>query len=162
MQCDMVAGGPRGNALIAQTARNLWKSGAYYRGLPLGLIGIFPYAAIDLGTFEWMKRSYTTSRAKKLGIREDDVEVPNIAVLAIGASSGTIGASIVYPLNLLRTRLQAQGSAQHPQTYTGVWDVVSRTIKNEGFRGLFKGLAPNLMKVVPAVSIVSIIRFLCR
>ncbi|KAK6345980.1 hypothetical protein TWF730_010316 [Orbilia blumenaviensis] len=153
MQCEMVAGGPRGNQLIAATARKLWRTGGFYRGLPLGLVGIFPYSAIDLGTFEWMKRSYITARSKTLGIREEDFQMSNFVVLAIGATSGSVGASIVYPINLLRTRLQAQGTAQHPQTYTGMWDVTSRTLKQEGVKGLFKGLTPNLMKVVPAVSI---------
>ncbi|KAF3915253.1 Mitoferrin [Dactylellina cionopaga] len=154
MQCEMVAGGPRGNQLIIDTARKLWSSGGFYRGLPLGLIGIFPYSAIDLGTFEWMKRSYAAARSKALGIQEDDFQVSNMVVLAIGATSGSIGASIVYPINLLRTRLQAQGTAQHPQTYTGMWDVTTKTLKQEGFKGLFRGLTPNLLKVVPAVSIV--------
>lgn len=34
-------------------------------------------------------------------------------------------------------------------------DVTRQTLKGEGVRGLFKGLTPNLLKVVPAVSIVS-------
>jgi solute carrier family 25 phosphate transporter 23/24/25/41 len=73
----------------------------------------------------------------------------------MGGFSGAFGASIVYPLNLLRTRLQSQGTAGHPRTYTGIMDVTRQTLKHEGWRGLFKGLTPNLLKVVPAVSIVS-------
>ncbi|KAK6352775.1 hypothetical protein TWF696_004777 [Orbilia brochopaga] len=153
MQCEMVAGGPHGNELIASTAKKLWRTGGFYRGLPLGLLGIFPYSAIDLGTFELMKRSYITARAKSLGIREEDFQLSNIVVLGIGATSGSIGASIVYPINVLRTRLQAQGTQGHPQTYTGFWDVAGRTYKQEGVKGFFRGLTPNLLKVVPAVSI---------
>jgi len=81
------------------------------------------------------------------------VEVPNWVVLGIGATSGSVGATMVYPINVLRTRLQAQGTAQHPQTYTGMWDVAVKTYSAEGFRGMFRGLTPNLLKVVPAVSI---------
>ena len=136
----------------------LWSQGglaSFYRGLPLGLIGIFPYAAIDLGTFEWMKRGYAKSKAKSLGIPEDDVKLSAMVILGIGATSGSVGATVVYPINLLRTRLQAQGTTQHPQTYTGMMDVTVKTVQAEGFRGLFKGLTPNLLKVIPAVSIVS-------
>jgi solute carrier family 25 phosphate transporter 23/24/25/41 len=41
----------------------------------------------------------------------------------------------------------------HPPTYTGIWDVAQRTVKNEGVRGLYKGLTPNILKVAPALSI---------
>lgn len=157
MQCSLVEGGPRGNVLILQTVQQTFASGgmtAFYRGLPLALIGIFPYSAIDLGTFELMKRTYIKRRAKKLKREEKDVLLPNWITLAIGATSGSVGASIVYPINVLRTRLQAQGTAQHPQTYTGFWDVTNKTYRAEGPKGLFRGLTPNLMKVIPAVSIV--------
>ncbi len=32
-------------------------------------------------------------------------------------------------------------------------DVLTKTVKREGFFGLYKGMTPNLMKVVPAVGI---------
>jgi solute carrier family 25 (mitochondrial phosphate transporter), member 23/24/25/41 len=60
---------------------------------------------------------------------------------------------MVYPLNLLRTRLQAQGTVLHQPTYSGILDVTRRTIQGEGFVGLFRGVTPNLLKVAPAVSI---------
>ncbi|KAG0642060.1 mitochondrial carrier domain-containing protein [Tuber brumale] len=156
MQCELVENGSTGNKLILETLRKTWSNGglqAFYKGLPLALIGIFPYSAIDLGTFEYMKRSYTARKAKKLKCDEKEVEVPNWMVLGIGATSGSVGATVVYPINVLRTRLQAQGTAQHPQTYTGMWDVTVKTYSAEGFRGMFRGLTPNLLKVVPAVSI---------
>lgn len=71
----------------------------------------------------------------------------------MGAFSGTVGATLVYPINLLRTRLQAQGTYAHPHTYNGFSDVLKKTIQREGYQGLFKGLVPNLAKVCPAVSI---------
>ena len=162
MQCETVSGGLHGNKLLVATARKLWQTGgmrAFYRGLPTGLIGMFPYSAIDMGTFEYLKNAITNRTARKSGCHEDDA-APNSAVTAaIGGFSGALGASMVYPLNLLRTRLQAQGTVLHPKTYTGMWDVTVQTVKGEGFRGLFKGIAPNLIKVVPSVSIVSDILF---
>jgi solute carrier family 25 (mitochondrial phosphate transporter), member 23/24/25/41 len=34
-----------------------------------------------------------------------------------------------------------------PYEYAGLGDVLRRTLKHEGVRGLFKGLTPNLLKV---------------
>jgi solute carrier family 25 phosphate transporter 23/24/25/41 len=154
----MVDNGSRGNKLITETLMKTWKNGglkSFYRGLPLALIGIFPYSAIDLGTFELLKRHYAKKEALRTGIDENDIKLPSWMTLVIGGLSGSIGATAVYPLNLLRTRLQAQGTAQHPRTYTGMWDVTMRTFKEEGLRGMYRGWTPNMMKVIPAVSIVS-------
>lgn len=160
MQCEMVSGGLHGNRLIWATAKKMWQSGgvvAYYRGLPMGIVGIFPYAALDLGTFEYLKRGIARRNAKRLGCHEQDAEPGSFMTAAIGGFSGAFGASAVYPLNLLRTRLQSQGTVLHPRTYTGIMDVTRQTIAGEGVRGLFKGLTPNLLKVVPAVSITYVV-----
>ncbi|KAF7546019.1 hypothetical protein G7046_g9428 [Stylonectria norvegica] len=161
LQCETVKGGLKGGALIRQTALKMYADGgifAAYRGLTMGLVGMFPYSAIDMGTFELLKSSYKTYYAKKTGIHEDDVELGNVATGIIGATSGAFGASVVYPLNVVRTRLQTQGTAMHSATYTGIWDVTQKTIAREGYRGLYKGLTPNLLKVAPALSITWIVR----
>jgi solute carrier family 25 phosphate transporter 23/24/25/41 len=156
MQCEIVEGGIQGNKLIAETARKMWQSTgglAFFRGLPLGLIGMFPYAAIDLSTFEYLKSRLLARKARLNKCHEDDVPLSNFATGAIGAFSGALGASFVYPLNVLRTRLQAQGTVLHPATYDGILDVVRATYRTEGLRGFYKGITPNMLKVAPAVSI---------
>ncbi|KAM0554717.1 hypothetical protein ACHAPJ_006788 [Fusarium lateritium] len=156
LQCETVKDGLQGVALVRQTAVKMYADGglrACYRGLTMGLIGMFPYSAIDMGTFELLKKSYKSYYAKQDNMHEDDVKLGNIATGIIGASSGAFGASVVYPLNVVRTRLQTQGTAMHPATYTGIWDVTKKTIQREGYRGLYKGLTPNLLKVAPALSI---------
>lgn len=158
MQCETVKGGLHGNALILDTSKRTWTKGgfrAFYRGLPMGLLGMFPYSAIDLGTFEYLKRRVTMRNARIRGCHEESAtQLGAVITAAIGGFSGALGASLVYPLNFLRTRLQTQGTATHPRIYTGILDVTRQTIKGDGFLGLFRGLTPNLLKVVPAVSIV--------
>jgi len=160
MQCETVQGGLHGNALIKQTWKKMYKEGgmrASYRGLTMGLIGMFPYSAIDLGTFEYLKGVITRRNAKLMGCHEEDALPGSFATGIIGACSGAFGASIVYPLNVLRTRLQAQGTVLHPPTYSGLVDVTVKTVKKEGVRGLFKGITPNLLKVIPSVSITYVV-----
>ena len=156
MQCSTVEGGLTGNKLIAATAQKVWNARGllgFFRGLPLGLIGMFPYAAIDLSTFEYLKRALLARQARIKGCHEDDVPLNNFVTGAIGALSGGLSASVVYPLNVMRTRLQSQGTVLHPTTYTGIGDVARKTLAAEGPRGFYKGLTPNLLKVAPAVSI---------
>jgi solute carrier family 25 phosphate transporter 23/24/25/41 len=162
MQSNVKAHGLQGNALIMATAKQMMAKGgfrSYYRGLTMGLVGMFPYSAIDLGTFEFLKTRVTAYKAKMLNLpaTHPDCAPGSFATGAIGAFSGAFGASVVYPINLLRTRLQVQGTVLHPQTYTGVVDAARKTVRNEGVRGLFKGITPNLLKVVPAVSITYVV-----
>ncbi|GBE79699.1 Calcium-binding mitochondrial carrier SAL1 [Sparassis crispa] len=140
------AGAPK-QALLS-TARRVWGLGkfrAFYRGLTIGLIGVFPYSAIDMSTFEGLKLAYLRSTGKE--------EPGVLALLAFGSVSGSIGATSVYPINLVRTRLQASGSSGHPQRYAGILDVIQKTYARDGWRGFYRGLFPTLAKVVPAVSI---------
>ncbi|KAG2235339.1 hypothetical protein INT48_004958, partial [Thamnidium elegans] len=146
-------------SVITDTAKSMYARGgirAFWPGLTLGLIGVFPYQAMDLGIYETLKLSYLEYSQ---GEYNDDgtQKLPNIFVLwACGTISGTIGATSVYPLNVIRTRrvrLQAQGTAGHPRLYKSPWDATKVTFQTEGPKGFYKGLGPTLLKVVPAVSL---------
>jgi len=116
-----------------------------FRGLTPALIGIVPYCAIDLGVYNTLKDLYAKRNPNKTpGI---------ITVLSCGAISSTSAQLASYPLGLVRTRLQAQGMRGRPILYHGMMDCFVKTIKNEGFVGLYKGIVPNLLKAVPAISI---------
>lgn len=138
----------KGNALYIATAKKMFTSGgirAYYSGLSMGLIGVFPYSAIDMSLFAAFKKAYTQYTG--------DEEPGALGSLTFGALSGGLGATSVYPLNLLRTRMQTQGTPAHPQRYTGWKDVAVKCYRNEGARGFYKGLAPTLLKVSPSMGI---------
>ncbi|ODV95982.1 hypothetical protein PACTADRAFT_49405 [Pachysolen tannophilus NRRL Y-2460] len=156
VQCAQLDSNLRGTQLLIKTAKEMYSDHGikiFYRGLLAGVTGIFPYAALDLGTFSTIKKWYFQKESKRTGIPEDDIKLPNHIVLSMGAVSGTFGASMVYPINLLRTRLQAQGTFAHPHRYNGFFDCARKTIMREGYSGLYKGLTPNLLKVAPSVSI---------
>ncbi|KAF8408528.1 hypothetical protein HHK36_007684 [Tetracentron sinense] len=118
---------------------------AFYRGLIPSLLGIIPYAGIDLAAYETLKdmsKSYILH----------DSEPGPLVQLGCGTISGGLGATCVYPLQVIRTRMQAQRS-NTATAYKGMSDVFWRTLQREGFRGFYKGLFPNLLKVVPCASI---------
>ena len=78
---------------------------------------------------------------------------PHLSILGAGMVSSTVAQLVSYPLALVRTRLQAQGVGGAPLKYHGMVDVIQKTIRVEGLRGLYKGLLPNLMKMAPAAGI---------
>ncbi|XP_028761133.1 calcium-binding mitochondrial carrier protein SCaMC-3 [Neltuma alba] len=118
---------------------------AFYRGLIPSLLGIIPYAGIDLAAYETLKEM-----SKKYILHDE--EAGPLVQLGCGTASGALGATCVYPLQVVRTRMQAQ-RPKGDSAYGGMGDVFKRTFKHEGFRGFYKGIFPNLLKVVPSASI---------
>ncbi|XP_008805618.1 calcium-dependent mitochondrial ATP-magnesium/phosphate carrier protein 3-like [Phoenix dactylifera] len=118
---------------------------AFYRGLVPSLLGIIPYAGIDLAAYETLKDISKTHILK-------DSEPGPLVQLGCGTISGALGATCVYPLQVIRTRMQAQ-CTYSTTAYKGMSDVFWRTLQHEGFLGFYKGIFPNLLKVVPSASI---------
>ncbi|XP_051122560.1 nicotinamide adenine dinucleotide transporter 2, mitochondrial-like [Andrographis paniculata] len=69
-----------------------------------------------------------------------------------GAAAGAIAATFVCPLDVIKTRLQVHGLPQmHPSGRTGSVILVSlqNIIRNEGLKGLYRGLTPTLAALLP-------------
>uniref|UniRef100_A0A7E4VED8 EF-hand domain-containing protein n=1 Tax=Panagrellus redivivus TaxID=6233 RepID=A0A7E4VED8_PANRE len=118
----------------------------FYKGYVPNLLGIIPYAGIDLAIYETLKSVYVKSHP-------DLTEPGVLALLACGTCSSTCGQLASYPLALVRTRLQARTISQdvaQPDNMIGQFKYI---LKNEGLPGLYRGITPNFMKVIPAVSI---------
>lgn len=134
---------------IADCAKHIFKRegvAAFYKGYIPNMLGIIPYAGIDLAVYETLKNSWLQRFAT------DSADPGVFVLLACGTMSSTCGQLASYPLALVRTRMQAQASVEgSPQmTMSGLFRHIVRT---EGAIGLYRGLAPNFMKVIPAVSI---------
>uniref|UniRef100_A0A8C8GRT1 Solute carrier family 25 member 25 n=1 Tax=Oncorhynchus tshawytscha TaxID=74940 RepID=A0A8C8GRT1_ONCTS len=134
---------------IADCAKQIFRKegmAAFYKGYIPNLIGIIPYAGIDLAVYETLKNSWLQRYAT------DSADPGVFVLLACGTTSSTCGQLASYPLALVRTRMQAQATIEGgPQmTMSGLFKHI---VKTEGAFGLYRGLAPNFMKVIPAVSI---------
>ncbi|KAJ2060951.1 mitochondrial aspartate-glutamate transporter agc1 [Coemansia sp. S146] len=73
---------------------------------------------------------------------------------AIGAVAGGIGAAVVYPIDLVKTRMQNQRSAVVGEMlYKNSIDCFRKVVRNEGILGLYRGLGPQLVGVAPEKAI---------
>lgn len=119
---------------------------AFYKGYIPNILGIIPYAGIDLAVYETLKNFWLSRYAK-------DTANPGVLVLlGCGTMSSTCGQLASYPLALIRTRMQAQASVEGSEQLP-MGKMVKRILEKEGFFGLYRGILPNFMKVLPAVSI---------
>ncbi|XP_075230199.1 short Calcium-binding Mitochondrial Carrier [Lycorma delicatula] len=124
----------------------------FYRGYVPNLLGIVPYAGIDLAVYETLKKCYLDRYGG---------ETPSTwLLLGCGAASSTCGQVCGYPLALVRTRMQAQRVSGG--STTSMIAMIRHIIVSEGFTGLYTGLTPNFIKVIPAVSISYAVYEHCR
>ncbi|TQS31528.1 hypothetical protein Golomagni_08186, partial [Golovinomyces magnicellulatus] len=72
----------------------------------------------------------------------------------LGSVAGAFGAFMVYPIDLVKTRLQNQRGAQPGQRlYKNSIDCFQKVFRNEGLRGLYAGVLPQLVGVAPEKAI---------
>lgn len=72
---------------------------------------------------------------------------------ALGSIAGAFGAVMVYPIDLVKTRMQNQRAKVGELLYKNSLDCATKVIKNEGFRGLYSGIGPQLVGVAPEKAI---------
>jgi solute carrier family 25 aspartate/glutamate transporter 12/13 len=73
---------------------------------------------------------------------------------ACGSVAGAIGATAVYPIDLVKTRMQNQRKVTSGEIlYKHSADCFRKVIRNEGFVGLYRGLLPQLVGVAPEKAI---------
>ncbi|XP_055363305.1 calcium-binding mitochondrial carrier protein SCaMC-3 isoform X2 [Betta splendens] len=117
---------------------------AFYKGYVPNLLGIIPYAGIDLAVYETLKFTWLN--------RNRGLDPGVMVLVGCGAVSSTCGQLASYPLALIRTRMQAQDTekgAPKPSMLALLRSIVTQ----EGVAGLYRGISPNLLKVIPAVSV---------
>lgn len=115
-----------------------------YRGLTPSLIGVVPYAATNYFAYETLKKAY-----RKAFDKED---IGNIPTLIIGSAAGAISSSATFPLEVARKHMQV-GAVNGRKVYKNMLHVILSILENEGIGGLYKGLGPSCMKLVPAAGI---------
>uniref|UniRef100_A0A668TXN3 EF-hand domain-containing protein n=1 Tax=Oreochromis aureus TaxID=47969 RepID=A0A668TXN3_OREAU len=74
----------------------------------------------------------------------------------LGSVAGAVGATAVYPIDLVKTRMQNQrssGSLVGELMYKNSFDCFKKVVRYEGFFGLYRGLVPQLLGVAPEKAI---------
>ncbi|CAI0542985.1 unnamed protein product, partial [Linum tenue] len=117
--------------------------GELYRGLTASLIGVAPYTAANYFAYDTMRKAY-----KKAFKTE---EIGNVMTLLIGSAAGAMSSAATFPLEVARKQMQA--GALNGGHYRNLFHALSGILEKEGLGGLYRGLGPSCMKLVPAAGI---------
>lgn len=74
--------------------------------------------------------------------------VMHLADFLAGSVGGAFGVAVGYPLDTVKVRLQTQTG------YSGFWQCVRKTCKNEGLRGFYRGMSMPISTVSISSSLV--------
>lgn len=132
----------------------------FYKGNGASVLRIVPYAALHFMTYEqyrcWLLDNYTNN----LGTG------PVVDLLAGSAAGGT-AVLCTYPLDLARTKLAYQvvdakaslgnvpkstsiiEQPSPPHRYSGIRNVLQSVYREGGMRGLYRGVGPTLIGILP-------------
>ncbi|GAB2288551.1 hypothetical protein Dimus_022881 [Dionaea muscipula] len=117
-----------------------------YRGLGATLLSVGPNLAISFSVYETLRTQWQLHRPN---------DSTALVSLACGSLSGIASSTAIFPLDLVRRRMQLEGAGGRARVYnTGVFGALRQIIRSEGWRGLYRGILPEYFKVVPSVSIV--------
>lgn len=104
-----------------------------YAGYGSFLLRDLPFDAIQFCIYEQLRIGYKAAARRDLNDPENAI---------IGAFAGAITGAITTPLDVIKTRLMVQGSANQ---YKGIFDCVQTIVREEGPPALLKGIGPRVM-----------------
>ena len=132
--------------------RDIWREEGrkgFFQGLGAGVGQVVPYMGIFFCTYEAL-RSPLASLSLPFGFGDATAGV----VASVLAKTG------VFPLDLIRKRLQVQGPTRAryaggtiPVYGKGIWKTGKSIVARERWRGLYRGLGVGLVKSAPASAI---------
>ena len=108
----------------------------FWRGNLTALIGYFPTMALSFALKDKMKTIIKINQDENFGVKL----TKNVAS---GGTAGIVTLCFVYSLGYARTRLATDikltGKGQQPRQFSGLIDVYRKTLRSDGFTGLYRG-----------------------
>jgi len=117
----------------------------YWKGVTASYWGISE-TVIHFVIYEALKKQLALYQNKRKG--QDKTFIDFAGFMLCGACSKTCATCIAYPHEVARTRLREEGSR-----YKSFWQTLGIVYREEGRRGLYRGLATQLVRQIPNTAI---------
>jgi solute carrier family 25 folate transporter 32 len=131
---------PRAYSSVLDGGRHILRTEGlrgFYRGLVPSLFGV-SHGAMQFMVYEKLK-SFKRRKIQRDLTSSDFLILSGLAKVFAGV--------VTYPYQVVRARLQMYDSGT---IYRGAKDVIIKILRQEGIKGFYKGLTPNLLRVLPS------------
>ncbi|THV44407.1 hypothetical protein BGAL_0651g00040 [Botrytis galanthina] len=134
-------------------ARHLWQHEGvrgFYRGVGISLLGN-SHGAVQFAVYEPLKnfwRNHCSHQTLRGDRESSQVKLGNTATLLLSSSAKIIAGTATYPYQVVRSRLQTYDAEE--RFGKGIRGVVGKVWREEGWRGFYRGLGTNIVRVLPA------------
>ena len=125
----------------------------FYRGNGVNVMRVLPYTGTQFMCFDKYK--------KLLKGGDGTAPLASYEKLLVGASAGTTSVLVTYPLDLIRGRITVQGGGSAVK-YTGMLDCLRKSVAEEGFFGLYRGMTANVIGIIPYVGVNYLVYETCK
>lgn len=119
----------------------------FYKGITASYMGISE-TVVHFVLYEGVKARLMAARAGDGPPSERRSPRDFLEFMVAGAFSKTIASCIAYPHEVARTRLREEGDK-----YRSFWQTLHTVWKEEGHRGVYRGLATQLVRQIPNTAI---------
>ncbi|KAH3667232.1 hypothetical protein OGAPHI_002881 [Ogataea philodendri] len=114
-----------------------------YRGSLITLLRETQAYGVWFLTYEFLIQACT--RIQKI----ERKDVSTIQLLLCGAAAGDALWLSSYPLDVVKSRLQSDGFGDHSKYDGSTLRVAKVIIREEGFKGFWRGIGPTLLRAIP-------------
>ena len=90
---------------------------------------------------------------RKVNIETGEPRLGFLLTLGFGAASGTVSTLVTFPFDTVRRRMQVQGQHFAREERLTALQMMRSLLKKDSVKGFYRGLTPEVMKVIPMVRV---------
>lgn len=155
--------------LIFDTAANIIEKDGFkglYQGLTASLLVAVPNYALSFTVYGQVKQYILREHKTTMFVNQKTQHLSPFGSLISGSISGVACSTILFPLDVIRKRMQVSGLNTTPTKAStsssqsssrigakGLIDHARSIVAHDGIRGFYRGLLPEILKVCPMVAV---------
>jgi hypothetical protein len=127
----------------------------FYSGIGPTLLVAVPNMAISYSVYGTLKEHMVEDELfynlRRIDADSGEPKIGFLLTILCGAASGCLATGITFPMDTIRRRMQIQNLHIEPEHRMSSVQQFTQLVRHEGLGSVYRGLTPEMMKVMPMV-----------